>query len=96
MGSKQEVGRLALRVENGYWNAYYMLPDSTRGRVELGRVSLAYFDKAKTEEIRKERMLAFRLMMQDFVSDLLEEATGVRPTWPNAPTAAPFWEKLTK
>lgn len=81
-----QVGRLAMRQEGGYWNAYYALPDSMDSPLLLGSISMA---AVSGNEARK---AAFMDMMRDVVSDLIEGATGVRPIW-GGPTSAPEHEK---
>lgn len=81
-----QVGRLAMRQEGGYWNAYYAMPDSMGDSLLLGSISMAAVSGNEA------RRLAFMGMMRDAVSDLIEGATGVRPIW-GGPTSAPEHEK---
>lgn len=34
----RQVGRLALRVQGPWWVAYYAMPDTMEGAIELGRI----------------------------------------------------------
>jgi len=67
-----ETGRLAMRVEGTMWNAYFALPGTMEGAVFLGGGATA----AVADPFRK---AAFMTLMTDFVKDLLEERTGLRP-----------------
>jgi hypothetical protein len=86
-----KIGRLALRVENERWVAYYALEGTMKGAVWLGAIKLS----AVSEGIKggKERGLAFRTLMQELVADILEEQLGVRPSWPDQPKPAPEHER---
>lgn len=81
-----QIGRLAMRHEGELWNAYYALPDSMDEPIFLGSIRMgAVADNAERKE-------AFMHMMRDIVSDLIEEATGIRPTW-GGPELAPEHER---
>jgi hypothetical protein len=41
----------------------------------------------------RERKDAFMEMMKDAVGDLIQETTGVRPSWPKGPQSAPESER---
>ena len=41
----------------------------------------------------RERKDAFMALMREAVSDILEEKTGQRPTWPEPPQGAPEHER---
>lgn len=81
-----QVGRLAMRQEGENWSAYYALPDSMEDPIFLGSIRLA---AVANDAARKETFMA---MMRDIVSDLIHEATGVRPIW-GGPTSAPEHER---
>lgn len=81
-----QVGRLAMRREGQWWNAYYALPNSMADAILLGSVSMRFVET-------KERRDAFIAFMRDAVSDLIQEETGTRPTWPDGPQPAPEHEK---
>ena len=73
-----EIGRLALRAIGNEWIAYYALPDTMKGAIELARVNLASIER----ELRRQ---AFMALMQEVVGDIIEGEVGVRPIWPHPP-----------
>lgn len=75
MTARQQIGRLAMRVEGDKWTAYYALPGTMTGALYLGQIQMRFVQKP-------ERKDAFMSLMREAVSDILEEATGVRPEWP--------------
>ena len=79
---EQQIGRLAMRKEGDYWNAYYTLPNSMDGALLLGSISMG----AVTNN--PDRRQAFLVMMRDIVSDFIEEKTGTRPDWGDPESAA--------
>lgn len=83
---KQQIGRLAMRVEGDFWVAYYAMPGTMDGALLLGSARTAFFTRDQA------RKAAFLGMMQEAVADIIEEAVGTRPTW-NTPTAAPQHER---
>lgn len=85
--SEVKVGRLALRVEGDNWNAYWAPPDSMDGALYLGSIRMAIVDG------KPERKAAFMALIREGVSDILEQATGTRPTWPDGPQKAPEHER---
>lgn len=86
MSELQKIGRLAMRHEGELWNAYYALPDTMEEPVFLGSIRMgAVVGNA-------ERKTAFMHMMRDIVSDIIEESTGIRPTW-GGPQTAPAHER---
>ena len=86
----EEIGRLAMRREGDCWSAYYAMPGTMLGAVFLGSIRIA----AVTGN--DERKAAFMQMMQDVVSDILEEVVGARPEWPDGPKPAPDNERTGK
>jgi hypothetical protein len=72
---KQQIGRLSLRVEGNNWNAYYAMPDTMEGALWLGSIAMAF---VRDHPVRKQ---AFMDIMRDAVGDIIEQETGVRPTW---------------
>lgn len=72
---EQQIGRLAMRHEGNFWNAYYAMPGTMEGAILLGSIQMRFVQ----DSARKD---AFMAMMREAVSDILEEATGTRPTWP--------------
>lgn len=81
-----QIGRLAMRHEGNFWNAYYAQTDTMKGALQLGSIAIAAV--AENEE----RKAAFLSLMRDFVADLIEEKTGVRPVMPG-PQPAPEHER---
>lgn len=71
----QQVGRLAMRQEGGNWNAYYALPDSMDKALFLGSIRMRLI-MGKPELKR-----TFMDLMRECVADLIEQQTGVRPSW---------------
>jgi hypothetical protein len=69
---KQQVGRVALRVEGDWWVAYYALPNTMDGAIEMGRVLMALVRQNK-------RKKAFMDLMRSAVGEFLKDATGVQP-----------------
>lgn len=86
MADSTKVGRLALRHEGTMWNAYYALPGTMDGAIFLGSIAMRFV----ADPARKN---AFMAMMREAVSDLIEEQTGERPTWPDGPQPAPQHER---
>jgi hypothetical protein len=84
--SIQQVGRLALRVEGHFWVAYYALPNTMKDAILLGQVQMQFVQD-------KDRKDAFISLMQEAVSDIIAERTGVRPVWSNGPQPAPEAER---
>ena len=87
MKKSPELGRLAMRHEGTFWVAYYALPDTMNGALELGRIAMRFIVDSP------ERKDAFMGMMRDAVGDLVEEMTGARPEWPDEPRSAPEHER---
>jgi len=80
------MGRLAMREEGENWIAYYAMPDTMVDAIFLGSIRIGAI---KDNPSRKQ---VFMEMMQDLVSDIIEEKTGVRPTW-GSPETAPEHER---
>lgn len=81
-----KVGRLALRVEDNLWVAYYARPDTMEGALFLGSIQMRFVEHPK-------RKTKFMDMMREAVGDLIEEATGIRPQWPDGAQPAPEHER---
>lgn len=86
MKDKVQVGRLAMRQEAGYWCAYYAVPHDMKEALLLGSIRMSAV--VKNKQLKSD----FMSMMQDMVSDIIEEQTGTRPQW-GEPTAAPEHER---
>lgn len=69
---KHQVGRLAFRVEGDWWVAYYAMPDTMEGAVELARIAM----RLVQDRARKE---AFMAIMRDAIADFLQDVSGNRP-----------------
>lgn len=82
-----KIGRLALRHEGANWNAYYAMPGTMDGAIFLGSIAMRFVvDKPD----RKDAFIGF---MREAVSDLIEELTGQRPSWPDGVQTAPEHER---
>ncbi len=82
-----QIGRLALREEGEFLNAYYALPDTMDGALLLGSIHL------KLAMSRPERKAAFMNLMREAVADVIEDLFGTRPDWPDPPAIAPEHER---
>lgn len=83
--SNREVGRLALRVEGEFWNAYYAPVGTMEGAVLLGSIRLALV--AEDGEAKA----LFLKTMTLILARSVRKATGLSPTWKT--TAAPESER---
>lgn len=87
----RKIGRLALRREGKYWCAYYAMPDTMNGALPLGRIRMTLVEgEGRRHSVNKQQ---FMDLMREAVSDIIEAATGVRPTWPTGPQGAPEHER---
>jgi hypothetical protein len=84
--SDVKIGRLAMRQEGVNWVAYYAMPDTMHGAIYLGSILMSIVSRPKRKE-------EFMSLMRNVVADLIEERTGVRPTWPDGPQPAPEHER---
>lgn len=91
MSALQKVGRLALRREGKWWAAYYAMPNTMNGALPLGRIRMSMVEGGTTAHHRNKD--SFMGLMREAVGDLIEEATGVRPSWPDGPQPAPEHER---
>jgi hypothetical protein len=80
------IGRLAMRVEGNFWNAYYAMPSTMDGAVLLGSIQMRFVQDITRRDL-------FMALMREAVADILEEITGERPVWPTRPQPAPESEK---
>lgn len=83
---QQQIGRLAMRHEGEFWNAYYAMPGTMTGAILLGSIQMKFVE----EKTRKD---AFMNLMREAVADILEAAVGTRPSWPDGPRPAPEHER---
>jgi hypothetical protein len=86
--SKQtvQIGRLAMRHEGKFWNAYYAMPSTMEDAIFLGSIAMRFVEQPDRKD-------AFLAMMREAVSDIIEETTGTRPSWPDGPQRAPESER---
>ena len=82
-----QIGRLAMRHEGKFWNAYYAMPNTMDGALLLGSIAMRF---VVGNEARK---MAFIEMMREAVADIIQEKTGHRPTWPDGLQVAPEHER---
>lgn len=86
MSKKTEVGRLALRVEGGWWNGYWApRQDSMDGAIQIGSVR---FGLAQNPVVKQ----AFIDLMTTAFGAAVADATGLETTW-GVPVAAPEHER---
>ena len=72
-----QIGRLAMRHEGDYWNAYYAMPGTMENAILLGSIRMGAIVG------RPQHKASFMDLMREVVSDIIEEKTGVRPDWPD-------------
>jgi hypothetical protein len=72
-----KAGRLALREEGDFWNAYYAPPDTLHGALLLGSIRMQLI----CEHPRRKAM--FMALIRDAVGDAIKHVTGDRPEWPD-------------
>lgn len=70
----KQTGRLAMRHEGNFWNAYFALPETMDGSIFIGSIAMA----AVVDNDKRKK--AFMQLMWNFVADILEDKIGVRPT----------------
>jgi hypothetical protein len=70
----KKMGRLAMREEGIWWNAYYALPSSMDGAIHLGALHMKFVEN-------QERKKAFVDLMRECVADIIEAECGIRPIW---------------
>lgn len=85
MQEKQEMGRLAMRVEGDWWVAYYALTTTMDDALELGRIRMGIVADYSAKQI-------FMALMRDAVAAIIREKTGAEPGW-NEPRPAPEHER---
>lgn len=82
----RKMGRLAFREEGNNWNAYYAMPDTMEGAIYLGSIKMRFVQN-------KRRKKAFMELMKACFADVMEDALGQRPTWPEGEQRAPEHER---
>jgi hypothetical protein len=70
-----------MRHEGNMWNAYYALTNTMADANLLGSIAMGAIEN------NRERKQAFMEMMRDIAADIIEDKTGVRPTWQDLQTA---------
>lgn len=81
-----KIGRLALREEGEWWNAYYALDGTMEEAVHLGSIRMSIV------QTNPEHKIVFMGLMREIVADRLEEILGKRPSWED-PKPAPEAER---
>lgn len=86
MTNKEQLGRLALRVEGHWWVAYFAPPHTMDDALELGRIA---FSLVQDEGMKNN----FIELMRDALAQMIENVSGERPSWPDGIVAAPEHER---
>jgi hypothetical protein len=81
-----QVGRLALRQEGEYWNAYYAPNDTMVGAILLGSVRMTFIHASEEIEQR------FVDMVMKAMTIAIQEVTDETPEW-GEPEPAPESER---
>jgi hypothetical protein len=79
--AKTEVGRLALRVEGEFWNAYYARQGTMDGAILLGSIRISVVVE---NEVVKDDFMA---LMKQVVAASAKSALGVAMEWGGAEKA---------
>lgn len=69
------VGRLALRIEGEWWEAYYALPDTMEDAIPLGRIRIG------AAQANQEVKHGFVELMKMIIADALKESVGPVASW---------------
>jgi hypothetical protein len=80
-----QAGRLAMRVEGNLWVAYFAQIGTMDGAIFLGSIQMAFVQD-------QGRKRAFMGLMQEAVGEILADAMGAEPHWPEW-TPAPDHER---
>ena len=72
---KVQMGRLAMREEGDWWNAYYALPDTMDDAILLGSIRMAIVADFSAKQI-------FMALMRDAVTAFIKDRSGLTPEWP--------------
>lgn len=81
-----QTGRIALRVEGDFWNAYYAPPDTMAGAILLGSISIGIVQRSETTK------RAFMDLMRAVVADMIRDTLHTEPAWSD-PISAPEHER---
>ena len=84
---QRAIGRLAMRREGMFWNAYYALPDTMDRAILLGSIAI------NLVENNVERKDTFMLIMRDAVTEIVKQTSGKDLVWPDEPQDAPPHER---
>jgi hypothetical protein len=79
-GNLNPVGRLALRVEGEWWVAYYALPNTMAGAIEMARIGMPIVQDA-------DRRAAFKELMKSFVDEVIGPPSDAPRVWEEQPAA---------
>lgn len=71
---KQNVGRLAFRVEGDWWVCYYAKPNTMDGAIRMATIAMGIVRDAERKEI-------FMGLMRNALGEFLEEHFGEVATW---------------
>lgn len=83
----QEIGRLALRVEGEFWNAYWAPHQTTmESAILLASIRMSLVGNGGPMKAE------FMALAQNAFADAVRAATGQRPTW-GTPVRAPEHER---
>jgi hypothetical protein len=74
-----------MRVEGDNWNAYYAMPGTMEAAIYLGSIKMQFVQDEGRRKI-------FMSLMREAVGDIIEETTGIRPSW-GGPAPAPENER---
>lgn len=69
---KQQVARVAMRVEGDWWVAYLAAPGTMEGALEMGRIRMSTVQDPDRKE-------AFMGIFSSWIADISEEEFGQRP-----------------
>jgi len=83
---KQQIGRLAMRREGSFWNAYYALPNTMDNAILLASIKMTLVGDEKLRA-------AFIEVMKLALTAATEEALGYELKWPDGPIPAPESER---
>lgn len=67
LSKQKEMGRIAFRAEGNWWVAYYALPDTMEGALELARIQMSFVVN------HPQRKDAFMKLIQQGISSVAPE-----------------------
>lgn len=86
--NKQQVGRLAFRVEDGMWNCYFAEDNTMKDAQLLGSLHMLLAHEPDLKD-------QFVSLMKNSLARLYQETSGSKVVDWSKPKEAPFWEKKT-